>query len=333
MSPARTETPSSARARDMVRIPGGTFTMGSTEFYPDEAPAHARHVAAFALDRAPVTNDEFARFVADTGHVTLAERPLDGPEFTHLPDADRRPGSLVFHPTAGPVDLADWTQWWRWVPGADWRHPAGPGSGIADRGRHPVVHVAYADASAYAAWAGVRLPTEAEFELAARGGRGASPYAWGWQRDPGGVVMANTWRGRFPHLNEGARGWMGTSPVGEFPPNGHGLQDMIGNVWEWTTDYYTRSHAMAAALPEPAASPRATGGQCCAPAREDLARASAEPGSSVPRRVLKGGSHLCAPEYCLRYRPSARSPQAEDSGTSHVGFRCARDLPVSPLTP
>lgn len=310
--------------RRMVRVPSGTFVMGSARFYPEEAPPHPRWIAAFAIDLTPVTNREFARFVDATGHVTVAERELEGPEYAGLPARERRPGSMVFRPTSGPVDLTDWTAWWHWVPGADWRHPHGPGSDVSGLAEHPVVHVAHADAAAFADWADARLPTEAEFEFAARGGRDDdAPYAWGWERDPGGVVMANTWRGAFPHRNDGAGGWRGTSPVGTFPPNGLGLFDMIGNVWEWTDDHHTGSHALAATVP-PAAPGAAPG--CCAPSRDRLARASAEPGSTVPRRVLKGGSHLCAPEYCLRYRPPARSPQAEDTGTGHIGFRCARDL-------
>lgn len=294
-----------------VRLDGGWFVMGSDDFYPDEAPRHDREIAPFEIAATPVTNAEFARFVAATGHVTLAERSLSVEHFPELTQADRAAGSLVFTPTPGPVGLRDWRRWWRWVPGADWRHPGGPGSTTAGREDHPVVQVAYPDALAYCAWAGVRLPTEAEHEYAAGGGGVPRPYAWGARRDPGGTIMANTWRGRFPYRNEGAAGWVGTSPVGAFPANGFGLSDMIGNVWEWTSDRYLPRHSGAGST---------AGSPCgCSPAAAE--------GRPAGRRVLKGGSHLCAPEYCLRYRPAARSPQAEDSATTHIGFRVARDAP------
>lgn len=315
----------------MVVIPGGTFLMGSNEFYPEERPIHERRVEPFELDRTPVTNDAFAEFVAETGYVTVAESELDADEYPELDDDERAPGSLVFTPTIGPVDLRDWRQWWSWVPGANWQHPRGPASSIYGIGDHPVVQVAYADAVAYATWAGKRLPTEAEAEYAARGGTAGTPYAWGSERDPGGAMMANTWRGRFPYLNTAEDGWAGTSPVGAFSANLFGLYDTIGNVWEWTSDDYTPDHRAAAGLP-PARIVGACSDDvgsdrpCCTPTVAGLPAISAEPGSTVPRRVLKGGSHLCAPEYCLRYRPAARSPQAEDSATNHIGFRCARSL-------
>ncbi|KAM9861685.1 Formylglycine-generating enzyme [Leucobacter sp. BZR 635] len=282
-----------------VRIPGGRFLMGSFDFYAEEAPQHERSVEPFEMAATPTTNDEFAAFVADTGYVTVAERPLSESDFPHLGAARRAPGSLVFAPTDGPVDLRDWQQWWTWTPGAQWRHPLGPLSDLVGRGSHPVVQVAYADARAYAEWAGARLPTEAEHEFAAAGGAVPGPYVWGRDRDPAGVVMANTWHGRFPYLNAGANGWVGTSPVDSFPANGYGLFDAIGNVWEWTSDLFTPSHA-------------GRGG-------EEVAH-----GAGTLSRVIKGGSHLCAPEYCLKYRPAARSPQQEDSATSHIGFRCVR---------
>jgi sulfatase modifying factor 1 len=296
---------------EMVRIDGGTFLMGSEDFYPDERPVHERAVDDFWIDAHEVTNDDFARFVADTGYVTVAERPLDPVDFPGADPADLVPGSMVFTPTAGPVDLDEWRRWWRWQPGASWRHPFGPGSSVDERARHPVVHVAFADAAAYASWAGKRLPTEREHEYAALGGRTGARFAWGDEPYPGGVAQANTWLGRFPWDN---RGWGGTAPVGSYAANGYGLLDMIGNVWEWTSDYYTPRHLRLSDSPVDAGR-RAN----------LLAAASAEQGFSMPRRVLKGGSHLCSPDYCLRFRPAARSPQSEDTAMSHIGFRCARD--------
>jgi formylglycine-generating enzyme len=289
---------------ELIELPGGTFRMGSAHFYPDEAPVHTAAVAPFAIERHPVTNAQFAEFVACTGYVTLAERPLDPALYPGVAPADLRPGALVFRPAPGPVDLRDWRRWWEWAPGACWRHPFGPESSVDDRADHPVVQVAYADAVAYAQWADRRLPGEAEWEYAARGGSTAT-YAWGEDVAPGGRPMANTWQGRFPYRNDGAAGWVGTSPVGAFPPNAFGLIDMIGNVWEWTTTRYEPRHRVGA----PAAG-------CCTPGRT--------PGLADPtvNQTLKGGSHLCAPEYCHRYRPAARSPQSRDSATTHIGFRC-----------
>ncbi len=304
-----------AAVTEMVQLPGGSFRMGSTEFYADETPVHERTVAPFRIDVHPVTNAQFTDFVTDTGYVTVAERPLDPADFPGADPADLVPGGLVFTPTAGPVDLGDWTQWWRWGAGASWRAPHGPDSTIADIPTHPVVQVAFEDATAYAAWAGKRLPSEAEFEYAARGGLDGRRFAWGDEENPDGALMVNRWQGSFPYLNTGAAGFVGTSPVGTFPANGYGLFDMTGNVWEWTTDYYFARHHVPGSAPVDAAG------------RTDLlAPASAEPGSRIPRRVMKGGSHLCSPDYCLRYRPAARSPQAEDSATTHIGFRCALDL-------
>jgi len=297
---------------DMVMIPAGTLLMGSDEFYPDERPVHERPVAAFWIDRYEVTNAEYAAFVEATGYVTVAERELDPADFPGADPAELVPGAMVFTPSDGPVDLRDWRGWWRWQPGASWRHPFGPGSSIEDRQRHPVVHVAYEDALSYADWAGKRLPTEAEHEYAARGGRVGERFAWGDEAYPGGVAQANTWLGRFPYDN---RGVGDAAPVGSYPPNGYGLYDMIGNVWEWTSDYYSPRH-----VPPGVRAVDADG-------RENLlAAASVEPDfPGMVRRVLKGGSQLCSPDYCLRFRPAARSPQAEDTGMSHIGFRCARD--------
>lgn len=310
---------SQAPPADLVDVPGGTFRMGSDDHYPEEAPAHERRVAAFRIQRTPVTNAQFAAFVDATSYVTIAERPIDDPQLAHLSPEERAPGSLVFTPTAGPVRLDDWRQWWRWVPGANWRQPAGPGSSIEAKAEHPVVHIAYPDAMAYAEWAGLRLPSEAEWELAARGGPEGPgigrPYAWGEEFAPGGRLHANTWQGRFPYENTGAEGWVGTSPVGSFPANRLGAVDLIGNVWEWTSTEYTPSHAPHAGMTAAEAAETSGSGHvasCC--------------GAPAPTGfVTKGGSHLCAPEYCRRYRPAARSSQDTTSSTSHLGFRCAAD--------
>lgn len=292
-----------------VELEGGPYWSGSDDFYPDEAPMREACVEGFALGLTPVTNRQFMRFAEESGYVTVAERSLPDTDFPHLTERDRAPGSLVFRRTDGPVDLRDWQQWWAWVPGANWRQPRGNGSDVQSLLDHPVVHIAYSDACAYAEWVGGRLPTEAEFEYAACGGSRPAPYAWGTDRDPDGQLMANTWRGRFPYRNHGANGWYGTSPVGSFPPNGYGLYDIIGNVWEWTSDLYR-------------ARTQDNGCGCGCGAR--AAAVSQESDPAILRRVLKGGSHLCAPEYCLRYRPAARSPQAEDSATTHIGFRVVR---------
>lgn len=297
---------------DMARIRGGVFRMGSDEFYPDERPVHERTVADFAIDRYEVTNEDFAAFVAATDYVTVAERSIDPADIPGADPSDLVPGALVFMPSTGPVDLNDWQRWWRWVPGACWRAPEGPGSTIERRMRHPVVQVAFEDATSYAAWAGKRLLTEAEHEYAARGGHEGLRFAWGADPYPEGVPLANSWIGRFPYDNGGAHG-AGTAPVGSYPPNDFGLHDMIGNVWEWTSDYYTPRHLIPGQDPVDAQHRISL-----------LAPASAEPGSSIPRRTLKGGSYLCSPDYCLRFRPAARSPQAEDTATTHIGFRCAR---------
>jgi formylglycine-generating enzyme required for sulfatase activity len=290
---------------ELVELPGGSFRMGSTSFYPEEAPTHTVHVAPFAIERHPVTNAQYAEFVDDTGYVTVAERELDPQLFPGADPADLVPGGLVFLPTPGPVNLTDWRQWWVWRPGACWRHPFGPDSGIDDRLEHPVVQVAYPDAAAYARWAQRRLPSEAEWECAASGGT-TTTYPWGDDAMRGGRLMANTWQGHFPYENDGALGWTGTSPVGTFPPNGYGLVDMIGNVWEWTTTEFAGHHR-----------PDAPTEGCCPQIDE------ADPTVS---QALKGGSHLCAPEYCHRYRAAARSPQSQDSATTHIGFRCVADV-------
>ncbi|WP_437583175.1 formylglycine-generating enzyme family protein [Paramicrobacterium sp. CJ85] len=328
---------------DMILIPGGEFAMGSNQFYPEESPAHVTRVGDVLLDRHPVTNRQFREFVDATGYVTVAEQGLDAAEYPQLTEEQRAPGSLAFQKTDGPVDLRNWRAWWAWKPGADWRHPFGPDSTIDDKDDHPVVQVCLTDAAAYASWAGKRLPTELEWEHAARGGLDGARFAWGDEFVPDGILRANTWQGRFPYDNTGANGWSGTSPVGTFEPNGYGLVDMIGNVWEWTSTVFTPNHraaARAAEVGEDAARSGATGARTsllteqsestgcgcgCGPtsSRESVADAASGPDSSVSR-VTKGGSHLCAPEYCQRYRPAARSPQTEDSATTHLGFRCAR---------
>jgi len=290
--------------------------MGSDDHYPEEAPAHDVVVDGFWCDRAPVTNDQFAEFVDATGYVTVAERPLDPADYPGAPAENLVPGSMVFTGTPGPVDLRHLQQWWAWIPGACWRHPEGRSSGAGDRGNHPVVHVAHEDAVAYAAWSGRVLPTEAEWERAARGGLDGAVFAWGDEARPDDQLMANTWNGDFPWRNSLADGFARTSPVGSFPPNGFGLHDVTGNVWEWTDDWYAASHEVAA-------------GACCAPVNPmgGTERASldpAQPQFAIPRKVIKGGSHLCADSYCLRYRPAARRPQPIDTGMSHIGFRTVR---------
>ena len=289
---------------DLVEIPATSFSMGSDRFYPEERPAHRRQVDAFAIEIHPVTNARFAEFVDDTGYVTVAERDIDPADFPGADPDDLVPGALVFSPTDHPVNLQDWRQWWRWRPGASWRHPLGPGSTVDDLDDHPVVQIAYADADAYARWAGRRLPTEAEWECAARGGLDGVEYAWGDELHPDGTVLANTWIGEFPYRNQG---WGGTSPVGTYPANPFGLIDMIGNVWERTSDVFAPRH-----VPPDLATISADG-------RPDLLAPSTSP---QVMRVTKGGSHLCSPQYCRRYRPAARSAQSDDSATSHLGFRC-----------
>ena len=306
--------------QEMAFIPGGTFRMGSDRHYPEEAPAHRVAVDDFWIDRDPVTNAGFERFVRASGYVTLAERTLDPAQYPKVARQLLEPASLVFSPPRQPVETADWRRWWQLVPGASWRRPYGPGSSCRGLELHPVVHIAFQDARAYARWAGKDLPTEAEWELAARGGLEGAEYAWGDTFTPGGRHMANTWQGRFPHENTALDGFERTSPVRSFPSNGYGVYDMIGNVWEWTSDFYAPRH------PVPATK------ACCVPRNPRNSNPAdsfdAElPANDIPRRVIKGGSHLCAPDCCRRYRPAARQAQAIDSPTSHIGFRCvARDV-------
>ena len=278
----------------MVWIAGGIFLMGSDHHYPEEGPAHHAVVDGFWIDRYPVTNLEFDRFVYATGYVTLAERAIRSDSGA----LSRKRGSLVFRKTVGPVDLSKEHHWWSHMAGADWRHPSGPDSGLIGKSQHPVVHIAHEDAQAYARWAGKELPTEAEWEYAARGGLDGAEYAWGDELMPAGYVMANSWQGDFPWQNLTCGGFEGTSPIGYFPPNGFGLYDMIGNVWEWTTDWYEAGHAVK---------PGGIGSleQC-----------------ERPLKVMKGGSFLCAPNHSRRYRPAARMGWAVESSACDLGFRC-----------
>lgn len=300
-------------SNDMIALAGGEFWMGSDDHYPEERPARRVHVDPFRIDRLPVTNRLFGEFVAATGHVTFAET---APTIADYPDADPallQAGSAVFVPPSGPANPREPYSWWRFVTGASWRRPLGGSSDLDDLLDHPVVHIAFEDAEAFARWAGKRLPSEAEWEFAARGDLDRTPYAWGDRLEPDGRIMANYWHGRFPSQNSLVDGYMRTSPVGAFPANSFGLSDMIGNVWEWTADWYA-DHGAAAR-------------SCCVPRNPrggDEAASRAHPSERIGRKVLKGGSHLCAESYCRRYRPAARLAQPIDSPTGHIGFRCAR---------
>ena len=303
-SPSAAATPSShtdTAPLGMVLVPGGTFLMGTDDprSMPNERPAHRVEVDGFWIDETPVTNEEFAEFVEATGYVTTAERPVDWEELkkqvppgTPKPPPEMlEPGSLVFDPPDHAVDTRNMSNWWTWTPGASWRHPEGPDSDLEGREDHPVVQVSWDDAVAYAEWAGKRLPTEAEWELAARGGLEQKRYPWGDEFRPGGEYRANTFTGEFPFENTADDGYLGTAPAKAFPPNGFGLYGMAGNVWNWTADVYRDSPG---APPEPR------------------------------RRVTKGGSFLCHPSYCESYRPSARRGTPYDTGMGHIGFRCVR---------
>ena len=322
----------------MEWIPGGEFTMGSEGQYAlrNEGPAHAVRVRAFFMDAHAVTNAQFAAFVEATGYVTMAERAVDWEEMrAQLPpgtprpsDEELAPGSLVFTPSDGPVDLRNLSRWWRWVPGANWRRPEGPGSSIAERMDHPVVQVAWDDAQAYAAWAGKRLPTEAEWEFAARGGLVQARFAWGdapLENAAGGQPAANTWTGDFPWRNTAADGFVGTSPVKAFPPNAYGLYDMAGNVWNWCSDIYRHdTFTRRAWEPELCSNPVGP-----ADSRDEpLVPWDPSPPTvaGAVRRVTKGGSYLCHEAYCESFRPAARRGTPPDTGSAHVGFRCVRDV-------
>jgi sulfatase modifying factor 1 len=305
--------PGKAPAADMVWIPGGTFAMGSDRHYPEEAPAHRVRVDGFWMDRHTVTNREFRKFVERTGYVTLAEKPANAADYPGATPGLLEPSSVMFRKAAGPVDLGNRYNWWTYVRGADWRHPRGPGSSLQGLWDHPVVHVAFEDAEAYARWAGKTLPTEAEWEFAARGGVDGAEYVWGDELEPAGKPMANTWQGEFPWQNLLADGFEWTAPVGSFPPNGYGLVDMAGNVWEWTTDWYQVHGAVEHAcctMHNPRGSDR------------DASVEAAASAAGIARKVMKGGSYLCAPNYCRRYRPAARMAQPVDTSTCHLGFRC-----------
>jgi sulfatase modifying factor 1 len=300
---------------DMNWVPGGTFRMGSDRHYPEEAPVHRVTVDAFWIDRTPVTNRQFRKFVEATGYVTFAEIAPDPRDYPGALPHMLKAGSLVFSPPSHPVDLRKWSSWWTFEFGANWRRPYGRQSTNRGLHDHPVVHIAYRDAQAYAAWAGKELPTEAEWEYAACGGRDGAEFAWGDELTPGGRHMANTWQGAFPHENLASDGYERTSPVGAFPPNSYGLFDMIGNVWEWTADWFASRHAADALK------------ACCIPqnprgASEIESYDQCQTLVRIPRKVVKGGSHLCAPNYCRRYRPAARHAQPIDTSMSHVGFRC-----------
>jgi formylglycine-generating enzyme required for sulfatase activity len=298
---------------NMVRIPGGTFRMGSDRHYPEEAPAHEVRVSGFWISRHAVTNAEFKRFVDATAYVTLAERPANPADYPGANPEMLVPSSVMFQKAVKPVDLRNPYNWWTYVAGADWQHPRGPGSSIAALLDHPVVHVAVEDAEAYAKWRGQELPTEAEWEFAARGGLDEAEFTWGGEYMPNGKPMANNWQGEFPWQNLLQDGYEWTAPVGSFPPNGYGLFDMAGNVWEWTTDWYqdhSRIERACCTIDNPRGGVR------------EQSYDARTPAIRIPRKVMKGGSYLCAPNYCRRYRPAARMAQAIDTSTCHLGFRC-----------
>jgi sulfatase modifying factor 1 len=303
---------------NMVLITGGTFSMGSENFYQEEKPVHKVTVSSFYIDRYVVTNGQYKKFVDETGYITVAERPLNAADYPGVNPALLAPGALIFKKAKGPVNLKSYFNWWAWMPGTDWKHPNGPESKVSGLEDHPVVHVAYEDAEAYARWAGKELPTEAEWEFAARGGLEGMNFTWGNEDKQLTEPMANTWQGEFPYQNLLIDKYESTSPVGSFAPNGYGLYDMAGNVWEWTSDWYVQH------LDESADKVKT----CCTShvnprvISPDESYDLAQPDIKIPRKVVKGGSHLCAPNYCLRYRPAARQPQMIDTGMTHIGFRC-----------
>jgi formylglycine-generating enzyme required for sulfatase activity len=308
----------SAPETTMVRIDGGQFAMGSDDHYADEGPVRQVAVDGFWIDPRPVTNRRFAGFVESTGYVTVAEQPPDPALYPGAPAENLVPGSMLFTMTAGPVDLRDWSQWWRWTPGANWRSPAGPDTSLDGLEDHPVVHVAFPDVLAYSSWENKALPTEAEWEIAARGGLDGAEFVWGNEDQQDTEPLANTWQGSFPYENMSVDGWDTTSPVGLYPPNGFGLYDMAGNVWEWTDDWYQARRVEPDEAAEAAS---------CAPSNPrggnpEMSLDPTQPDIPIPRKVVKGGSHLCTIQYCYRYRPAARQPQMIDTGLSNLGFRC-----------
>ncbi|MEC4984424.1 MAG: formylglycine-generating enzyme family protein [Oscillatoria sp. PMC 1068.18] len=291
---------------EMVPIAAGTFQMGTDDQYLEEQSAADVSVKSFCIDKYEVTNAQFAKFVKETGYLTIAERPLSAEEFPNLSEAQLAPGSLVFIPPSGNQPIRE-LSWWQWVQGANWQHPEGPESDLTGKDNYPVVQIAYEDAEAYAQWAGKSLPTEAQWEFAARGGLKKATFSWGNEYS---ADKANTWQGVFPIKNEQKDGYIGTAPVGSFPPNGYGLYDLTGNVWEWTKDWYRIGHQGKAHQVNPTVDNKSESFD------------PREPG--VAKHVIKGGSYLCAPNYCSRYRPSAREAQAPDTGTSHIGFRLVK---------
>ena len=307
----------------MVWIPGGEFSMGTedpttmvcggSDAMPDARPVHRVYVDGFWMDATAVSNDQFAKFVQATGYITVAERPLRPEDFPGVPVDKLVPGAAVFQATTNLVVLGNPLVWWKYVPGANWRHPEGPHADVTGRGRFPVVQVAYEDAAAYAKWAKKRLPSEAEWEYAARGGLSRQPYVWGAELKPGGKWMANTYQGHFPMLDTGEDGFAGIAPVAQFPANGYGLYDMAGNVWEWCADWYRPDYYETLAK---------SGGVARNPHGPADSFDPAEPG--VPKRVQRGGSFLCTDQYCTRYMVGSRGKGELSTGSNHLGFRCVR---------
>jgi len=309
-NPVALADPAPSCPSDMRLIEGGHFRIGSDEFYPEEQTAEDVTVSQFCIGTHEVTNAEFTEFVDTTGYITVAERPLSKADFPDLPDDQRLPGSVVFQmPQSTAEAEVPFLSWWHWQPGANWQHPEGAESTIAGRENHPVVHIAYEDAVAYAQWAGLSLPTEAQWEYAARGGLKDKIFAWGNQYSP---QKANTWQGKFPIKNAQTDGYLGTAPVSSFPPNQYGLYDMTGNVWEWTKDWYSLGHAKM--------------NHAVNPVMSDSKQSFDPRDPGVAKHVVKGGSYLCAKNYCSRYRPAAREAQSPDTGTSHIGFRLVKNL-------